>query len=183
MTCYFILNSGSRRSVGTWLLELITHCFEESRNFAPSPISNLGLYCTSGSFQADPSLNVFCLFPLGPHLWHNDWTSLAHVVEAVHLSPLNLIPSLLQVPVAPLPEPTCSVFHPSGISTLSLKSPMSKYSLLDSSTTIVHPLRCTEGNPRKRCKGEGPQPSFSPVKHTGKAGIYDQIKQGNLNLC
>lgn len=33
-----------RRSVGTWLLELITHALgEESRNFAPSPSSNLGL--------------------------------------------------------------------------------------------------------------------------------------------
>lgn len=123
-------------------------------------------------------LNVFYLFPLGPHLWHNDWTSLAQEVEAVHQSSLNLIPSLLQILVAPLPEPTCSVFHPSGISTPSLKSPMSKYSLLDSSTTIVHPFRCTEGNPRKRWKGKGPQPPFFPVKHTSKAGIYDQSKQG-----
>lgn len=123
-------------------------------------------------------LNVFYLFPLGPHLWHNDWTSLAQEVEAVHQSSLNLIPSLSQILVAPLPEPTCSVFHPSGISTPSLKSPTSKYSLLDSSTTIVHPFRCTEGNPRKRWKGKGPQPPYFPIKHTGKAGIYDPSKQG-----
>lgn len=97
------------RSVGTWLLELITH-FEESRNFAPSPSSNLGLYCVSGSFQTDPSLTFFCLIPWGSNYWYDTWTSLACMMEAVHLSPLNPTPSPLQLPVIPLHEPPAVYF-------------------------------------------------------------------------
>ena len=145
---FYLEQQQARRSVGTWLLELITHAFWGEQEFHPLPLQQPGTLLHVWIISGWSILSFFCLFPPGSNFWYNPQTSLAQVMEALHLNPLNPTPSLLQVAVLPFQEPTCRVFHPSGISLMNHESPIPKSCLLASFTTIIHPWWCTGGNPR-----------------------------------
>lgn len=100
----------------------ITHTLWGEQEFRSLPLQQPGTLLHVWIFSGWSFLNFSYLFPPGSNFWYNPWTSLAHMMSALHLSPLSPTPSLLQVPIIPLHEPpaVCFILLGSPHRTLSL---------------------------------------------------------------